>query len=244
MDVVLADLDDPGTLSRLTLQGRIVYYSAPPPGDGREDRRMKSFLESIRSAGLPEVVVYLGATGVYGQCHGAWVTEDHVTQPGNLRSCRRLHAEQLLTDWHHGTRVPVVLLRIAGIYGPGRLPVESLRKGQAILNESDSPYSNRIHEDDLVEICRLAALRATGLHVYNVSDGKPCKMSVYYEQVARMAGLPQPPTLSWPQAEMMLGDGMLEFLRESRRIDNRRMLAELDVVLKYPDLESGLASCR
>lgn len=242
MAVVRADLDDAGTLSQLPLQGAVVYYAAPPPGKGHEDSRMRHFVEMISRAGLPAVIVYLGTTGVYGHCHGAWVTEDHALCPGNARSRRRLHAERLLSAWHNSTGVPVVLLRIAGIYGPGRLPLASLRKGQAILNAADSPYSNRIHEADLVEVCRLAALRASGLHIYNVSDGQPCKMSHYYAQVARMAGLAQPATLSWAEAEGVLSAGMLEFLRESRRIDNRRMLVELGVVLKYPDLESGLSS--
>ncbi len=243
LEVLRFDLDDPATSSRLPLKDALVYYAAPPPASGTQDIRMGNFLAGMLPGALPRAIVYLGTTGVYGQCHGAWVTEDHPTQPGNLRSRRRLHAEQLLTAWHRHSGVPVVLLRIAGIYGPGRLPLESLRKGQGVLGAPDAPYSNRIHEEDLVEVCRLAALRATGLHVYNVSDGRPGRMSDYYCQVARMAGLAPPRLLSWDEAEANLSEAMLEFLRESRRIDNRRMLDELGVVLKYPDLESGLAGC-
>ncbi len=243
LEVVRADLDAPAPLPLPSLRNACVYYTAPPPDHGNHDVRMRHFLASVQPDAPPRAVVYLGTTGVYGQCHGAWVNEDRAPRPGNPRGQRRLDAERQLTQWHQRSGVPVVMLRIAGIYGPGRLPIDALRKGQGVLVAPDAPYSNRIHEDDLVEVCRRAAQRATGLHVYNVSDGRPGRMAEYYALVARMAGLAPPPPLSWEEAEKVLSKGMLEFLRESRRIDNRRMLDELDVELKYPDLESGVASC-
>ncbi len=238
-----ADLDDEKVMLDLPFQGAVVYYSVPPPDKGVEDTRIQRFLSGLDFKNRPAVLVYLGTTGVYGQCHGAWVTEGQVPNPQSPRSKRRLHAETQLVDWHRNSGVPVVILRISGIYGPGRLPLESLRRRQAILNEADSPFSNRIHADDLTSVCRLAAIRATSLHIYNISDGAPCKMATYYDLVARSAGLEQPPTLSWQEAETVLAPSVLEFLRESRRIDNRKMLAELGVVLKYPTLTQGLQHC-
>ncbi len=243
LHTVLADLDEEQVVLDVPFQGAAVYYAVPPPDKGVEDTRIQRFLGNLDDKNRPAVLVYLGTTGVYGHCHGAWITEDQVPNPQNLRSQRRLHAENQLVDWHHKTGIPVVILRISGIYGPERLPLMSLKRRQAILNEADSPFSNRIHADDLVSICQLAAIRATSLHTYNISDGSPCKMSTYYDLVALSAGLEKPLTLSWQEAGIALTPSMLEFLRESRRIDNRRMLAELGVVLKYPTLIQGLQQC-
>ena len=124
LPTALVDLDDEQVVLNVPFQGAAVYYAVPPPDKGVEDTRIQRFLGSLDAKNCPAVLVYLGTTGVYGQCHGTWITEDQAPNPQNLRSQRRLHAENQLVDWHHYTGVPVVILRIAGIYGPGRLPLE------------------------------------------------------------------------------------------------------------------------
>ena len=130
-----------------------------------------------------------------------------------------------------------------GIYGPGKLPLARLEKGLPVLREADAPWTNRIHADDLADIC-IAAMQADSPDiVYNVSDGHPSNMTDYFFRVADAAGLPRPPEVGREEAARVLSPGMLSFLNDSRRMDNSRLLEELGITLQYPDLDAGLASC-
>lgn len=136
-----------------------------------------------------------------------------------------------------------VILRVGGIYGPGRLPLERLKQGMTILRRDLAPLSNRIHADDLAMVCQ-AAVKAPDQHsIYNVCDNQASSMSDYFIRVAKHAGLPAPIEVDWQQAETELSAVMLSYLHESRRMDNSKMLNELQIELTYPDLESGLSAC-
>ena len=135
------------------------------------------------------------------------------------------------------------MLRVPGIYGPGKLPLARLRKGTPVLREEDSPYTNRIHADDLALICIAAMNSSHASNIYNVSDGHPSNMTDYFFRVADAAGLPRPPTVSRTEAQEVLSAGMLSFLKDSRRMSNAKMLDELAVTLRYPDLAAGLPGC-
>jgi len=171
------------------------------------------------------------------------VTEDRPPNPQVDRARRRLAAETALRRWSATSGVPSVILRVPGIYGPQRLPVERLRAGEPVLREEQSPFSNRIHADDLARVCVAAARSRRPSAVYNVSDGHPTSMTDFFHCVADRLGIPRPPAITLEEARRRLGGGMLSYLAESRRIDNRRMLAELGVELRYPDLDAGLRSC-
>jgi nucleoside-diphosphate-sugar epimerase len=139
--------------------------------------------------------------------------------------------------------VPVVILRVPGIYGPRYLPEERLRSGEPVLREDESPFSNRIHADDLARVCVVAAHHVHPRLLYNVSDGHPTTMTDFFYRVADVLGIPRPPMVTMEEARRRLGEGMLSYLAESKRIDSRRMREELGVELMYPDLTAGLASC-
>ncbi len=143
----------------------------------------------------------------------------------------------------HNINAQWIVLRVPGIYGPEKLPLARLREGTPVLREQDSPYTNRIHADDLAAVC-IAAMRSTRTNtIYNVSDGHPSNMTDYFFKVADAAGLPRPPTVSRAGAQQVLSAGMLSFLQDSRRMSNAKMLDELQVELQYPDLAAGLSSC-
>ena len=237
-----ANLDDPETLGAVTCAGQAVYYFVAPPAEGETDPRMAHFIAGIAADRLPQRIVYISTTGVYGDCGGAWITEEQPVNPRTPRGKRRLDAEKALRAWSAQTGVPVVILRVPGIYGPGRLPAERIRKGLPVLREEDAPYSNRIHADDLARICVAAMQRGTPGAVYNVADDQPTTMSHYFNRLADVLGLPRPPAVSMSEAREQLTAAMLSFIEESRRIDNRKMREELGVELQYPDLESGLAA--
>jgi nucleoside-diphosphate-sugar epimerase len=237
---ISGDLDEPGSLAGLPAAGRLLFYMAPPPGGGSLDPRMRHFCAALETAVPPAKVVYLSTSGVYGDCGGAWVTEATPVNPQTSRARRRLDAETVLCDWADRRRVPLVILRVTGIYGPGRLPLARLREGHPVLRAEEAPPTNRIHADDLATVCLAAAEKGEAGEIFNVSDGCPGTMTQYFNAAADLLGLPRPPQMPMDEARRVMAPMMLSYLSETRRMDNRRMLARLGVTLRYPDLESGL----
>jgi nucleoside-diphosphate-sugar epimerase len=243
IEAVCLDLDAGARpLPDLAQFGGICYF-APPPPTGMRDSRLRAFLEALYGPARLRRIVYISTSAVYGDCRGEWITEQQPLQPGTERGMRRLDAERRLQDWAERHGVEWMILRVPGIYGPGKLPLARLRQGLPVLREADAPYTNRIHTEDLATVC-VAAL--DGSHhntVYNVSDGHPSTMTDYFFKVADAVGLPRPPVVDRKEARRVLSEGMLSFLQDSRRMDNRKLLQELAVTLRYPDLESGLRAC-
>ena len=240
LKTVPGTLDDPQTLDKLDPTGKLVFYFAPPPGGGSIDSRLRNFCQVIGADRAPARVIYISTSGVYGDCGGDWVSEETPVNPQTSRAQRRADAEQTLTAWGAELGVAIVILRVTGIYGPGRLPLARLQQGHPVLREEESPPTNRIHADDLAAVCVAAAERAGDGAIYNVSDGRPGTMTQYFNALADLLGLPRPPQVSMAEAQQVMNPMMLSYLTESRRMENRKMLAELGIELKYPDLASGL----
>jgi nucleoside-diphosphate-sugar epimerase len=238
---VIANLDIPGELDDLDIEGQVVFYLAPPPGGGEKDTRMRHFLEAIRDQ-RPEKLVYISTSGVYGDCKGAWVSEEWPARPYAPRAKRRWDAEQQLLAWSDRIGVPVIRLRVGGIYAPDRLPKARIQKGLKVICPDEAPWSNRIHADDLARVCIAAAERGEAGEVYNAADGHPTSMTDYFFQVADFLGMPRPACVSLAEAELNLTPAMLSFVRESRRLDISRMKRQLKIELRYPILSEGLAS--
>jgi len=219
----------------------IIYYMVPPPVSGQEDTHCQRFLAGLtQQTYAPHQIVVISTTGVYGDRHGERVGEDDSPNPQTDRARRRYHMEQQLQVWCAKREVALVLLRVGGIYGPGRLPLERIRQQQPVLHEQLAPQTNRIHADDLANICRAATTVSHRFRIYNVSDGQDTNMTEYFYTLADYYHLPRPPAVDWATAEQSMSKGMLSYLRESRRVDNRRMLQELGITLQYPDLLAGL----
>ncbi|WP_456407794.1 SDR family oxidoreductase, partial [Thiolapillus sp.] len=235
---VQCDLGKPVGVSLPTADADI-YYLLPPPKTGMVDSFLANFLQALERSGQPRRIVYLGTTGVYGDCKGEWVDESAPVNPKADRALRRLDAERQLRRWAQNQRRELVLLRVAGIYGPGKLPLQRLRSGKPMLAEKHAPWTNRIHVDDLLQVLQAAMARGGNGEIYNVSDGQPGNMADYFNQVADAADLPRPPVVDPQAAERMLSAGLRSYLAESRRIDNRKMLRELQVILRYPTLAQG-----
>ena len=238
---VRGDLDQPESLTALPGTIGTLYYFAPPPPVGTDDPRLRHCLAALRNP--PQRLVYISTSGVYGDAAGAWIDEDWPLQPRSERGQRRLAAERRLRDWSEQCGVAVVILRVPGIYGPGRLPVERVRQGLPVLLPAEAPYTNRIHADDLAAACLAAARRGQPGQAYNISDGHPTTMTDYFWRIADLYKLPRPPAISFAEARTVLTPAMLSFLEESKRLINRRMLDELQVALQYPNLAVGLPAC-
>jgi nucleoside-diphosphate-sugar epimerase len=244
MEVIRGDLDGPDPLPQLPCGLDALYHFAPPPPSGTGDPRLENLLTALApSDERPRRVVYISTSGVYGDCGGAWVDETWPRHPQTDRARRRVAAEILWQAWAESHDTPLAILRVPGIYGPGRLPVERIRLGTPVVAENESPWSNRIHADDLAQACFAAAQPQAPTGPFNISDGHPTTMTDYFNRLADLLGLPRPPAVSMDEARQVLSPAMLSFLEESKRLDNRRMLEELGVQLRFPDLDAGLATC-
>ena len=156
---ILGDLDKPKSLKRLSGLADDIVHMAPPPDKGARDTRTTHLIQSLaRSRHLPQRLVYLSTSGVYGDCAGEAVPESRPVSPQTDRARRRVHAEHQLRAWGRAHGVRVSVLRVPGIYAGDRLPLQRLAVGTpALLPEEDS-YSNHVHADDLARMV-LAALR-------------------------------------------------------------------------------------
>ncbi len=233
------DLDVPCRgLAPASARAQAVVYLAPPPPDGETDSRIERFLGLLEHP--PEVLVYLSTTGVYGDRGGAEVDESTPIAPATSRARRRADAETRVRAWCTRSGTRHVILRAAGIYGPGRLPLDRLRRGEPIVRPEETGVGTRVHVDDLVSACVAVIDCPAASGIYNVCDGVHLAMADYFALVARVAGLPAPPLISMAEARQRLSPALLSYLDESRRVRNDRLLRELGLVLTYPDPEAGI----
>ncbi len=237
IDAAAWDLDA-AAATPLDVHGQRVFYLVPPPPEGR-DPRVRRALAAL--AGRPARFVYMSTTGVYGDAAGATVTEDTPVNPTTARAQARDDAERAVRAHCESHGIPWVVLRVPGIYGPGRLPLERLRRGDPAVAEAEAGPGNRIHVDDLVDVCVAAATApAAQDRVYNVGDGNHASSTAYFRTVARLAGLPPPRELPREQARQQMSAATWSFLGESRRVSTQRMREELGVALRYAELEDGV----
>jgi nucleoside-diphosphate-sugar epimerase len=220
------------------LNQEAIVYLVPPPSFGESDLRLDRFLQLATVP--PKAFVYVSTTGVYGDSGGALVDESTPVNPRTDRARRRVTAEEMTRVWCTERRVRRVVLRVPGIYGPGRLPLERMRKREAVVREDEAGISNRIHVDDLVSACIAAVTNTEARGVYNVTDGTAISSTTFLRRLAKIAELPDPPQVSMVEAQLTFSPERLSFLNESRRVSNERMLKHLGIELKYADYEQGI----
>ena len=247
---LVGNLDHAATLRRLSGLATRVVHLAPPPGEGGggaawwRDPRTVALARALRLRSLPVSLVYASTSGVYGDCAGALVAETRPVAPGTPRAQRRVNAERAVR--HLGRAgVRTSILRIPGIYAPDReggTPQARLLKGTPVLEAGDDVYTNHIHADDLARACVAALWRGRAQRAYHISDGQHMQMGAYFDLAADLYGLPRPPRIPRSAAKEQLSLMLLSFMSESRRLDNQRMLRELGVRLRFPDVVAGLRS--
>jgi nucleoside-diphosphate-sugar epimerase len=212
------------------------------------DQTSEADIHTVYAQGLANVLqvlpasvnrlIYISTTGVYGSADGEWI--DELTPPDPQRDGGRasLAAEQVLAAHALGRRS--IILRLAGIYGPGRVPfLDKLRAAEPIPAPVDG-YLNLIHVDDAASVVIAADSMEpfdNGPRVYCVSDGYPVQRGEYYREVARQIGAP-PPRFATPDAD----SPRMVRANANRRVRNARMLDELRVQLTYPTYRAGLSA--
>ena len=211
---------------------------SPHPEDGSACRALgphAGWLPALHWAG------FFSSTAVYGDHGGAWIDETAPCRPAGADARARLRAEAEWRVFGNMTRTPVDILRLPGIYGPGRSVLDQLRAGRARQILKPGHVFNRIHVDDIAA-CVLAAMRRpdTNGRTLNLSDDEPESANVLLAHAARLLKVDLPPAIAWDNPalpEMARG-----FYSENRRIRNGRMKEALGVTLRYPTWREGLAA--
>ena len=190
---------------------------------------------------LPQRLVYISTSGVYGDASGKVVSEIHRTMPNSDRAKRRLSAEKNLRKFGQDMGVSVSILRVPGIYSKDRLPIDRLLDETPMILKHQDSYTNHIHVVDLVNI--IIATFNTGRigRIYNVSDDSKLRIGDYFDVVAEHKGLKKPVRISKEKARVKIPAQLFSFINESRIIDNSRMKRELGIILKYPTVEEGIS---
>lgn len=241
---IFGDLDDRASLARIAGLADAVLHFAPPANNGTCDMRTRHLLAALSRGALPMQLVYIGTTGVYGDCGGAVVSESRPLHPQAARAQHRADAERQIRNWAKRNHVKASILRVPGIYAADRLPLARLRQGLPCIIDSEDGYTNHIHADDLARIAVAALRYGKACRVYHASDDSQLKMGEYFDAVADASGLPHPPRVSRAEAQRALPETLLSFMNESRRLNNRRMKRELRVRLHYPTVADMLATIK
>jgi len=234
---VMADVTRPETLADLPAVDTVLYAVGFEPNSGLTRRQVYvEGLTAVLDALAPSTrrVIFISSTGVYGDADGDWVDEDSPCEPVSEGGRAFLAAERLLADHPLGERS--VVLRMAGIYGPDRVPkVRDIAAGKPVA-VAKSGRLNLIHVDDAAAVVVAAEGRAQPPRTYLISAGHPVERRAFYTYLADLLGCPRPEFVE-PSAEQTTdGRG-----RGDKRVRNQRMLEELGFQLGFADYRKGLA---
>jgi nucleoside-diphosphate-sugar epimerase len=235
---IVADVTERSTLGTLPAAETVLYAVGYDGSSGKAigDVYARGLANALDSLGAePARVIYISTTGVYGDAEGEWVDEQTPCRPSREGGRASLAAEEVLRA--HRWQPRSIILRLAGLYGPGRIPRrDALVAGEPIPAPAEG-YLNLIHVDDAAAVVLAAEERARPPQLYLVSDSQPGQRGDYYRELARLLGAP-PPRFVTPPADAPAS------LRAAadKRISNRRMLEDLGVRLTYPSFREGLAA--
>ena len=224
------------------LEGATHVLSCIPPLLSGEDPVLHKLKTQLLNSKDLKWVGYLSTTGVYGDKKGEWVNENTSPNPQQERSIRRLSCEK---QWIE-TKLPIQILRLPGIYGPGRSAFESLLNGTIKMIDKPGQIFSRIHVDDIAgAVLFLINLYAEGKNpcVINIADNLPTNNLKVIDFAAKLAKKSLPPTVPFETAKKSMSPMALSFWQENRKVDNKLLCEKLGYSLIYPDFKSGLKNC-
>jgi nucleoside-diphosphate-sugar epimerase len=228
----------PRALAAVILQTDALLISAAPE-KGR-DPVLAALADEIARAPRLKSAVYLSSLGVYGDSRGAWIDETAQTSAALARrGGTRIDAE---LDWRAlGARrnLPVAILRLGGIYGPGQNGMVRLLRGSVHRIAKPGHVSNRIHVYDIAQAIDAAfARRPDG--VFNIVDDEPASPSEQIAFAADLIGIDPPPEIPYADAGKVASPMALSFYDGCIRARNDKLKAVLGVKLRYPTYRDGL----
>jgi nucleoside-diphosphate-sugar epimerase len=235
--VHLFDRDRPLADIVSALAGVTHVLSSVPPDDAG-DAVLDHHARDLAASRALDWVGYLSTTGVYGDRGGGWVDESDARNPSGVRGRRRVAAEDGWLALHRDHGLPVHVFRLAGIYGPGRNALATVRAGTARRVDKPGQVFSRIHVDDIVAVLLASMAQPAPGAVYNVADDDPAPPQDVVAYAAALLGVAPPPLVPFAAAE--LSPMARSFYDDSKRVRNDRIKRELGVRLAYPDYRAGL----
>ncbi len=234
------DRDVPLTDTASALAGVTHILTSVPPGK-EGDCVLDMHASDIADCKSLKWLGYLSTTGVYGNRDGGLVHEDDDLKPSSPRSQQRALAEKGWLGLFKDRGVPVHIFRLAGIYGPGRSPLDALRSGRVKQRVSKPGHIfSRIHVEDIANVLEASLAQPNPGRVYNVCDNAPEEPWKVTTRASELLGISPPPLVDFDAADM--SPMARTFWLDNKRVNNSRILGELGVKLSYPDYESGLKS--
>ncbi len=209
------------------------------PQTDKGDPVLAAFGEVLARATHLRSIVYLSTVGVYGDHGGAWVDEETLPRPDTARSRERLLAEQAWQKFGEHRGIAVAILRLAGIYGPGRNALIQTARGDARRIVKAGQVFNRIHVDDIAQAIDAAfTQRVSG--IFNVADDEPTPPGEPLAFAAQLLGREPPPEVTFEEAAPSMSPLALSFWQDCRRVKNDKLKRQLGVDLLYPTYREGL----
>lgn len=215
-----------------------ALITAPPGEDG--DPVLRAHLPALQAARDLRWTGYMSTTGVYGDRGGGWVDEATLPAPSSPRGVRRVQAE---TAWAgFGDRIAVDIMRLAGIYGPGRSPFDDLRGGTARRIDKPGHAFGRIHRDDVAgaALAAMTQARPPGVRMLNFNDDLPAESAAVVAEAARLSGMPEPALIRFEDAAF--SPMAASFWAENRKVSSRLTQEMLGRRWAYPTYREGLAA--
>lgn len=228
---------DPGLEPALKKAEAIVVSIPPRNGTGAAAERLKA---AINAAADLRRVLYYSTIGVYGDHGGGWVDETSATLTRTFRGLARLEDEARWTAAARARGAEGDILRLAGIYGPGRNALVNLRQGQARRIVKPGQVFNRAHVDDIAELTRLVLTRELEGQIWNVADDEPAPPQDVVAYAAALLGLAPPP--EEPFDEARLSSMTAEFYADNKRVTITKAKTILGFVPAYPTYREGLTA--
>jgi nucleoside-diphosphate-sugar epimerase len=214
-----------------------VLISAAPDEHG--DPMLRALGDTLAAAPRLVAVVLLSTVGVYGDRGGGWVDETAELEPVHERSRPRVAAEQAWQAFGRRRGLPVAILRLSGIYGPGQNALVNVRLGRARNIDKPNQVFNRIHVEDIAQAIDAAfAHKADG--VFNVTDDAPSPPGDPIVFAAGLLGVSPPPVIPYAEAVKTMSPLAASFYAENRRVRNDKLKQVLGVRLGYPTYREGL----
>lgn len=216
-----------------------IVISTPPGDEG--DPSFLMHASDIASLSSLQWVGYLSTTGVYGDRDGDWVDEHSEVRPNSKRGSRRARAEEQWVGLCASHNVPVHVFRLAGIYGPGRSALDTIRAGVARRIEKPGHAFSRIHVEDIVQVLMASMIHRDPGAAYNVCDDLAAPSHEVIAHACELLGRPVPPLIPFEEADM--SPMARSFYNDNKRVKNERIKTDLGVDLKYKNYIDGLQGC-
>ncbi len=213
-----------------------ILISVPPNEDG--DVVFKSHARDILKIPTIQWIGYLSSTGVYGNRDGDWVDETAEVRPTSERGSKRAKAEVQWLKLRRIAGIPINIFRLAGIYGPGRSTLDTVRAGNTKRINKDGHVFNRIHVDDIVSAL-IASMQHPAGNIYNLADDYPAPSHELIDYACKLLGMESPPLIQYDD-DIDMSPMARSFYKDNKRIKNDKIKDKLGIKLKHPDYKSGL----